>query len=164
MIKYIIQYWQQLLLVFSAIGFVIAKFFEVALKRKELIFNLYHKEKIDLILKFHKSYAEFKELADKDMVQLKRKWPVFLKEELQEKLLTLVNYKISFILLTDNASVSLCENIYKLTRDHYQIIASFYQKEVKPTERDQEELSTRCNEIKVKIFELFETLGKQIRG
>jgi hypothetical protein len=59
MMTFIIQYWQQLLLVLSALGFVIVKFLELRLKRHEIKYNLFQKEKINRLMRYYDSLIAF---------------------------------------------------------------------------------------------------------
>lgn len=57
--NFILTWWQQILLLASAIGFFIVKYFELRLKRQEIKYNLFHKEKVDRIMKYYDLLIEF---------------------------------------------------------------------------------------------------------
>jgi hypothetical protein len=111
------DYWSQILLILTGIGYLLKISFDFFLKKKEINYGINHKNKMDALIRFFKAYAELKSMWNKLPISqiLKNELSAFeIDNQIQPPL---NNFEASIIELQIYFDENMYENFKKIEKN-----------------------------------------------
>jgi hypothetical protein len=119
------DYWSQILLILTGIGYLLKISFDFFLKKKEINYGINHKNKMDALIRFFKAYAELKSMLNKLPISqiLKNELSAFeIDNQIQPPL---NNFEASIIELQIYFDDEMYENFKKIESNMFSINRNF---------------------------------------